>query len=254
MTLFFIGIGLSDEKDITLKGLEAIKKSRYVFLENYTSILNCSYTDLEKFYCKKIILADRDMVENRANEILDKSITDNVSFLVVGDVFSATTHIDLFMRAKKSGINVIVINNAGIFNAIGLTGLQLYKFGKITSIPFVSDNYIPETAYDVIYNNKKIGLHTLVLLDLDTKNFKFMTPNDAFRILLEIELKRKKKLINHNTGVVVCSRMGKDDSIVYDKIANLLDYDFGKPLHSIIFPGKLHFMEEEVLEYYRAKK
>jgi diphthamide biosynthesis methyltransferase len=37
--LFMIGLGLGDEKDITLKGLEAIKSSDRVFLESYTSIL-----------------------------------------------------------------------------------------------------------------------------------------------------------------------------------------------------------------------
>ena len=28
------------------------------------------------------------------------------SFLVIGDPFCATTHVDLFLRAKKMGINV----------------------------------------------------------------------------------------------------------------------------------------------------
>ena len=34
--LYIIGIGLSDEKDITVKGLEAVKKSDEIFLETYT--------------------------------------------------------------------------------------------------------------------------------------------------------------------------------------------------------------------------
>lgn len=37
--LFLIGLGLGDEKDITLKGLEAIKECDYLYLEAYTSIL-----------------------------------------------------------------------------------------------------------------------------------------------------------------------------------------------------------------------
>ena len=37
--LYIIGLGLCDEKDITLKGLEAIKKSKKIYLEHYTSIL-----------------------------------------------------------------------------------------------------------------------------------------------------------------------------------------------------------------------
>ena len=33
MVLFLIGLGLGDEKDVTVNGLEAIKKSKRVFLE-----------------------------------------------------------------------------------------------------------------------------------------------------------------------------------------------------------------------------
>lgn len=39
MTLFVIGLGLFDEKDITLRALEAVKSSERVYLEAYTSIL-----------------------------------------------------------------------------------------------------------------------------------------------------------------------------------------------------------------------
>lgn len=37
--LYLIGLGLSDEKDVTVRGLEAIKGSDRVYLEAYTSIL-----------------------------------------------------------------------------------------------------------------------------------------------------------------------------------------------------------------------
>jgi diphthine synthase len=37
--LYFIGLGLSDEKDITIAGLEIVKSSSRVYLEAYTSIL-----------------------------------------------------------------------------------------------------------------------------------------------------------------------------------------------------------------------
>ena len=37
--LFIIGLGLADEKDITVKGLEAVKKCSKIFLEAYTSLL-----------------------------------------------------------------------------------------------------------------------------------------------------------------------------------------------------------------------
>jgi diphthamide biosynthesis methyltransferase len=37
--LYLIGLGLSDETDITVKGLEIVKKCSRVYLEAYTSIL-----------------------------------------------------------------------------------------------------------------------------------------------------------------------------------------------------------------------
>lgn len=37
--LYFIGLGLSDEKDITVRGLEIVKSAERVYLEAYTAIL-----------------------------------------------------------------------------------------------------------------------------------------------------------------------------------------------------------------------
>lgn len=38
---YIIGLGLGDPKDVTVKGLEIIKKCERVYLESYTSILTC---------------------------------------------------------------------------------------------------------------------------------------------------------------------------------------------------------------------
>ena len=105
MGLNFIGIGLDNEKDITLKGLEKVKQCDFIYLESYTSKLNCSTEDLEKLYGKKIIIADRTLVEQKAEEtILKNAKTSEVAFLVIGDIFGATTHTDLMLRAKKGTI------------------------------------------------------------------------------------------------------------------------------------------------------
>lgn len=47
--LYFIGLGLGNEKDITINGLEAVKKSKKVFLESYTSILGVDIDALVLF-------------------------------------------------------------------------------------------------------------------------------------------------------------------------------------------------------------
>jgi diphthine synthase len=249
MALYLIGIGLNDEKDISIKGLEAIKNANYVFLETYTSKLQTTVTKLEEFYNKKIILADREMVEKKSDKILDKAKNEEVAFLVVGDIFGATTHTDLFLRAKEKQIEIKIINNASIMNAIGIVGLELYKYGKTTSIPYPEDNFKPETAYDVIKENQKSGLHTLVLLDI--KPDRNMSVNEAIEILLDIEEKRKEKVFTSETKIIGCARIGGDYNIKYDKALTLASFDFGKPLHCIIIPGKLHFIEEEALAIWR---
>ena len=41
MVLYMIGLGLSDEKDISVKGLEIVQKAKSVYLEKYTAVLMC---------------------------------------------------------------------------------------------------------------------------------------------------------------------------------------------------------------------
>ncbi len=249
MALHIIGIGLDNEKDITVKGLELVQKADIVYVECYTSQLNCSWHDLAKFYNKQLTLADREMVEGDNNEILENAKTKDVAFLVIGDPFSATTHLDLMMRAKKLGIAVTITNNASVMTAIGITGLQLYKFGKTTSIPYPENNFFPETAYDVIQENKKNDLHTLVLLDITFDKQKFMTVNEGIQILLNIEEKRKENVFTKETLCIGVARVGSESQCIKAGTADeLLKFEFGKPLHCLIVPGTLHFMEEEMIE------
>ena len=268
MTLYMIGLGLFDEKDITVRGLETVKKCDFVYLEHYTSILGVGVERLEKYYHKKILVADRTLVEREANDILDKAAKKDVAFLVVGDVFGATTHTDLMLRAKEMNIKVEVVHNASVMNAVGVTGLELYKFGKTTSITFPEEGFKPATAYEVIQKNQFLGMHTLCLLDIKVaeeskedlrKGVKnplpprFMTINEGIKSLLEMESEKKQGIITENTLVVGCARLGApDQKIVYGTVKELLNIDFGAPLHCLIITGNLHFMEEESLETYRA--
>src|SRR3989338_2672772 len=189
MALFFIGIGLNDEKDISVKGLELVKKADFVYLENYTSKINTNVRHLEELYGKRVILADRKMVEMDAEKTILKQAKDKeVAFLIVGDPFAATTHMDLYLRAKRMAIKTIIVHNASVLTAIGVTGLQLYKFGKVTSIPMNNDNV--ETPYDALKLNQKNDLHTLFILDLKEDSNDCLSVNDAIRYLLKVELRR----------------------------------------------------------------
>jgi diphthine synthase len=85
--LYVVGLGLADEKDVTVRGLEAIKACDRVYLEAYTSILLCEKEKLEAFYGKSVIIADRELVESGSDVILEGAETSNIAFLVVGDPF-----------------------------------------------------------------------------------------------------------------------------------------------------------------------
>ncbi|MBW2975728.1 diphthine synthase [Candidatus Woesearchaeota archaeon] len=244
MTLYFIGLGLGDEKDITLKGLELIKKADKVYLEEYTSkLVRCSREDLERFYGRKIISADRDLVENKAEKtILKDAKQKDVAFLIIGDPFSATTHLDLKLRADSLGIKTIVIANTSIINAVGITGVDLYRFGRITTIPF--DNKNIRSPYDVIKNNLKNKLHTLVLLDLEPANNRYMKVSQALEYLL-------KRGLSKNQLCVGCAGIGGQDPIIKaGKAEDLLKKRFTGYPQCLIVASKLHFMEEEALKKY----
>lgn len=248
MVLYLIGTGLNDEKDITVKGLEAIRICEEVYLENYTSLINCSVADLESYYGKKILVVDRKFVEQTDN-LVTAARSKKVALLVIGDPFGATTHIDLMLRCRKEGVDLRVINNASILTAVGITGLQIYKFGKTTSIPYPEKSFRPETSYEIIRQNKILGLHTLLLLDLKPEQGRFMTVAEAIEILLEIESRKRQNVFTQDTFCVGCARIGSDDFVVKAGTAGeLRRYDFGKAPHCLIVPGELHFVEEDALK------
>lgn len=251
MALYFIGLGLNDEKDISVKGLESVKKCDVLYLEHYTSILACPKETLEHYYGKKIILAGRAMVESEAEKtILHDAKSKNVGFLVVGDPFCATTHLDLYMRAKERGIECVVIHNASVMSAIGMTGLQVYKFGKTTSIPFHHENI--ETPYDVMKANQSLGLHTLFLLDLDPTNNKYMAIQESINYLLHVAKKKGDGTFTESTLCVGCSQLGSLNQIIKAGTAKeLINSSFKMPPQCLIVPGKMHFMEEDALKLWK---
>ena len=169
MVFYLIGLGLSSPEDISVKGLKAVKGCSRVYLEMYTAILMAQKEEIESVYEKEVILADRDMVESNSDVLLANADKEDVAFLVVGDVFGATTHSDLVIRCIDEGIPYRVIHNASIMNAVGCCGLQLYSFGETISMCFWDGNWKPDSYYDKIVRNRKMGLHTLCLLDIKVK-------------------------------------------------------------------------------------
>ncbi|MCK4439508.1 diphthine synthase, partial [Candidatus Bathyarchaeota archaeon] len=100
----------------------------------------------------------------------------------------------------------------------------------------------------VIAQNRKRGLHTLCLLDIKVDKNRYMRIREGLESLLNVEEKRGEKIVTMDTLAVGIARAGSNDPTVKAGfLEDLLGYDFGGPPHSIIFPGKLHFMEAEAL-------
>ena len=249
--LVFVGLGLFDEMDVSLRGLQELRGADVVFAEFYTSLITgLSIRKLEELIGREVsVVSRRHLEEENGQMILQKAEKGKTVLLVPGDPLIATTHVDLRIRAEKLGIKTRIIHGASIISAaIGLSGLQNYKFGRSVTVPFPEKSFISETPYQVIKENRKMGLHTLCFLDVKVKEKKYMTVKDGLQTLLTVEKRKRNEVVTPDTLVVGIARAGSKDSVVKaGYTGEVMKYDFGKPPHTIIFPGKLHFMEAEAL-------
>jgi diphthine synthase len=246
-----VGLGLYDEKDVSLRGLEELKKADMVFAEFYTSLMpGLSIQKLEELAGKRVFVVSRHTLEEEEGQpILQEAKRGNVAFLVPGDPLIATTHVDLRIRAEKQGIETRVIHGASIVSAvIGLSGLQNYKYGKSVTIPFPEKNFASETPYRVILENQTMGLHTLCYLDIKAEEQKYMTIKEGLRLLLSVEKQKKRRVITLSTLVLGVARAGSaNPTVKAGYVGDAMNHEFGPPPHVLVFPGKLHFMEAEAL-------
>lgn len=227
--LYIIGLGL-DEKGISQRGLEAVKKCKKIYLENYTVEFPYSAEELEKVIGKKTIPADRGFVES--DSLIKEAKKEDICLLVYGSPLTATTHISLIQEAEKNKVKYEIIYSTSVLDAMAETGLQIYKFGKITSIP----NFEADSFREIVKKNRKIDAHSLILADIGLKF------EDAVKRLEKTAGKKK---------IIVCSRLGtKDREIFYGNINDMKKRKIKAPFCFII-PGKLHFLEEEVLAKFR---
>ncbi|MCW3133778.1 MAG: diphthine synthase [Methanophagales archaeon] len=242
--LTFIGLGLYDEKDITLKGLEAIRDADVVYAEFYTSPLGGKTVEkMEEVYGKRVSILERGDIEEKAEEwFLKLAKSKKVVLLSGGDAMIATTHVDLRLRAIDMGIETRIIHAPSISSAVaGLCGFQSYKFGKSATVAPPYKGGISEVPYDTIIANKERGLHTLLYLDIS------MHINEALKLLEMVEGKRKGEVLKKSV-IVGIARAGSDKPVVKaDYLDALKSYEFGELPHVLVVPGELHFMEKEAL-------
>ncbi|HIE31416.1 MAG TPA: diphthine synthase [Methanosarcinales archaeon] len=246
--LTFVGLGLYDEEDITLKGIRAVRAADMVFAEFYTSkMMGTTIERMESLYRKKITVLTRDDIEGDP-AWLHHATRGDVVLLSGGDPMVSTTHVDLRLRAADLGIKTAIIHGTSIVSAVsGLTGLQNYRFGKSATIPFPyrvrSKTIVSETPYNVIRQNRDRDLHTMLFLDIDPEHG-FMTIQRAVELLGHID---KAGLLDDALGIGI-ARAGSPDVVVKcDRLLDLPAFDFGAPMHILVVPAGLHRMEAEAL-------
>ena len=75
-----------------------------------------------------------------------------------------------------------------------------------------------------------------------------MTIKEGLLALLNVEKQKRKQVVTTKTIAIGIARAGSNEPVVKaDSVKELLKFDFGAPPHSLVFPGRLHFMEAEAL-------
>ena len=251
--LTFVGLGLYDERSITVEGRDVLGAVDRAFAEFYTSrLVGATVEELESHHDVDIEVRDRAGVERNPEPILDAAEAGDVAFLTAGDTMISTTHVDLRLRAMGRGVDTRVVHGVSAQSAAsGLTGLQNYRFGKAVTLPFpydrdgragggVPDGYeVPASVVDSVEANLERGLHTLVYLDIKADRDEYMTADVAAAMLAEGWEDR--------LGVAVARAGSPDPVVAADRLSALADRDFGDPLHLLVLPGDLHHVEADAL-------
>jgi len=242
--LSFVGLGLYDEDSITCAGEAAIADADAAFAECYTSnLLGATIEDLEDHHGIEIDVRDRAGVEQDPEPILDAAEADDAVFLTAGDTMIATTHVDLRLRAADRGIDTRIVHGVTAQTAASsLTGLQNYRFGPATTLPFPDSHGadgLPASVTNTIDENRERGLHTIVFLDIKAAQDRYMTADRAAELLADA--------YGDFLGVVVARAGSPAPLVAANSIRSLADRTFGDPLHLLVVPGDLHAMEADAL-------
>ena len=249
--LCLIGAGIYDTVEMS-NSIKVLNSCNRIYLERFTSPISDNFISILKSTLgpeKKIEIVKRWFVED-GRQILDESKTLNVGLVSYGDPTIATTFTELRIRAMKNNIEVKVVHAAsGITSLVGECGLQVYKIGKLVTMMEEKQSAI--SVYSTIFSNLNLNCHTIILTeyreDEDGSEF-FLKPNYVMSKLLEIEKDITYEIVSEDSFLIVVSRIGTDhQKIVSGKIKSLIDLEYGRGQHSIIFPAKFHFTEEEAI-------
>jgi diphthine synthase len=230
--LHLIGLGL-DDGEITEKGMNAIESSEKVFAEFYTNTETIDLEKLEEKTGSEIEKLSREEVEQE-DRIIEESRESDVAFIVSGDALTATTHYDIKHRAEEKGIETEVIHAPSIFTSIAETGLNVYKFGRTVTLPEKGE---PQSVVKYIEKNDSIGLHSLILLDIN------LEADAAAEKILDM----KPEFSGREVAVLERANL-EDQQISVMTLEEVSKSSFGQPPHCLILTGEKSHKEEEFME------
>ncbi|WP_455364943.1 hypothetical protein, partial [[Eubacterium] cellulosolvens] len=89
----------------------------------------------------------------------------------------------------------------------------------------------------------------LILLDLQPEKNAFLSIPQALDQLAKVEEKKRTDLITPDRLFIGAARVGSPDmEMKGGPFSFHLNHSYGSPPHSLVLPGKLHFMEKEALK------
>tara|TARA_Y100000768_G_scaffold360172_1_gene317223 strand:+ start:1566 stop:2420 length:855 start_codon:yes stop_codon:yes gene_type:complete len=264
--LWLIGLGPGDLRHMTSFALSVAEACDKRYLEGYTAILP---DDQEEKLGDLVGDWSRVMREDIENpiEIIRQAKNVMVGIMVVGDPMQATTHIDLKIRCRESGVPFHVVPGLSATSlAVSLSGMQSYRFGRQVTIPFPYGDYLPTSPLEIILKNYSNNLHTLVLLDLDPTGMgsappEPMVPKQAYEILKamaerygEYEGEGNESLSSSisDWNVILLSDIGTSrQRVVSGSLSGISEFAGGM-IHCLILPTEFSGMEKEIFESLKA--
>lgn len=252
--LWFVGLGLGDERGLSRRAVEVLGSAGAVFAEEYTAAApEGTLERLSAEVHRPIRRLGRSELESERPILAALERESLVVLLVVGDPFAATTHVALRLAAERAGHRWSYLPNASILTAAaGFLGFMPYRFGRTVSLPFPAPGFRPSSPLEQIGGNRARGLHTLLLLDLRPNEGRFLLASEALGLLREMD--PEGALLPDDAAVAVAARVGRDDAQgFYGPFARLRAVDFGPPMHAVVVPApELHFEEAAALERFRV--
>ncbi|MGB0284386.1 MAG: diphthine synthase [Candidatus Poseidoniaceae archaeon] len=263
--LLLVGLGPGGLSGMTLAAVEAATAADHRWYEAYTALW--PEADLAALEARvgPIERVMRPDVEHptRMFELAQDAL---VALLVVGDPLQATTHVDLQLRAQEEGIPCHVLHGLSITGMVtGAAGLSNYRFGRQTTLTYPHGAWIATSPLETIAVNRHLGLHTLVLLDLDptgagTGDQRPMRPEDAHASLHLMAKRLAERPAEEGSAsslsvealegldvgtwtVVLCADVGTADEMFVTTTVDGLPAERGGRLNCLLVPAAVEGVE-----------